>query len=654
MVFVSRKQKQRSRVGFKQGVQGYNKGKCHGFVKESSSRCTYVRLRKTVYDSRINDDSEGVLTFRDVDNSPTNVSPLRPCKDRVGYVDQFRVPSKDSQVHPDLLTNKVYVPALLQSMMAKEYKNHRLRHENCRGDLEIDGYASIKWGLGWQERLKCTKCTYVSQHYKMYHEVERKGSGRRAAQINVGVQIGLASTSIGNSGTCRILNSANIIAPSRTSMQKGANKVNAALQTINEKSMRQIRRTLVYENSRVGQKDPHMFNVEGDSCYNNPIFNSEATPFQAGTVVTTTFCENNTKNKKVLGVHVGSKLCTIGAKLRNKGSNVLCPNHRGHCTANIPQNQAIGDEGQWNTRVASEISTEVKIANFTCDGDSKGFKGVETSQKHTVGHLKDLRHLGNSLRRELNKAPFSKGMLTGHTKSNIRSRFALSVKSRCMAELKCAHKKHRGNIRVLKRVMPNVISTMILCFRGYCGTECRKYSLVCSGHHAQSKNYLPANVKVKMTANDQTVLTKCIEMILGPTALDATKLLTTTQKCEAVNRSYQAVNPKTMNFSRNCGGRIHGQVHKLNVGYGSSVIIKTTELNAHLTRGSKVIAQLGASDRVIKNRKLPSQVMKDRVSRARARQARFKLHEDMHYCKGISDPKPDFSNLPHLSHHEYA
>jgi len=122
VVFVSRKQTLRLGVGFKQGVQVYNKGKCHGFVKESSSRCTYVMLRKPAYDSRINDDNKGVLNFRDVDNSPINVSPLRPCKDMIGYVDQFRVPLKDSQVYPDLLTNKVYVPAFLQPMMAKEYK----------------------------------------------------------------------------------------------------------------------------------------------------------------------------------------------------------------------------------------------------------------------------------------------------------------------------------------------------------------------------------------------------------------------------------------------------------------------------------------------------------------------------------------------------
>ena len=652
MVFVSKKQAHRARVGFKHGNTPAHKGKCRGYVKETNVRTRFVRLDKDAFESRIFDD-EGVLTFRDVDNSVTSVSSLRPLNGRVDYVDRYRG-SQVSQVHTDLLTNKVYVPALLQSMMAKENKMHRSINEKCRGDLVIDGNASVKWGLGWQERLRCTKCRYVGNHYKLYNEVERKGFGRRAAQINVGLQIGIASTSIGNTGTCRILNTANIISPSKSSMQKGANKVSAALQAINENSMKQIRHDLVEENAKIGQQDPHMFNVEGDSCYNNPLFNSEATPFQSGTVVTTTFCENNTRNKKILGVHVGSKLCAIGSRLRNRGSKVLCPNHRGHCSANVLRDQAIGDEGTWNCKVASDISKEVKVANFTCDGDSKGFKGVQSSQKHNVGHLKDLRHLGNSLRRELYKAPFSKGMLTGHTKSNIRSRFALSVKSRCMAELKSAHKKHRGNIKVLKRVMPKVISTMIMCFRGYCGTECRKHSFVCSGNHSQSKNYLPSNVRVKMTANDQTVLHKCIEMVLGPTSLDATRLLTTTQKCEAVNRSFQTVHPKTMTFSRTCVGRIHGQVHTLNIGFGSSVVLKTAELNAHLTRGSRVIEQLAAIDRLNKHRRLPSQVTKAKVSRARARQIKYKMHEDMYYKKGITDPKPDFSNLPHLAHHDYA
>ncbi|KAH3801301.1 hypothetical protein DPMN_154949 [Dreissena polymorpha] len=43
---------------------------------------------------------------------------------------------------------------------------------------------------------------------------------------------------------------------------------------------------------------------------------------------------------------------------------------------------------------------DIKIANFTCDGDSRAFQGVSRSQSHRVGHLKDLRHLGTSLKRE--------------------------------------------------------------------------------------------------------------------------------------------------------------------------------------------------------------------------------------------------------------
>ena len=74
--------------------------------------------------------------------------------------------------------------------------------------------------------------------------------------------------------------------------------------------------------------------------------------------------------------------------MRNRGSKVLCPNHRGHWSANVLRDEPIGDEGTWNCKVASDISKVVKVANFTCDGDSKGFNGVQSSQKHNVGHLK--------------------------------------------------------------------------------------------------------------------------------------------------------------------------------------------------------------------------------------------------------------------------
>jgi len=77
----------------------------------------FVQLNKDAFESSIFDD-EGVLTFRDVDNSVTSASSLRPLNGKNDYVDRYRG-CQVSQVHPDMLTNKVHVPALLQSMMAK-------------------------------------------------------------------------------------------------------------------------------------------------------------------------------------------------------------------------------------------------------------------------------------------------------------------------------------------------------------------------------------------------------------------------------------------------------------------------------------------------------------------------------------------------------
>ena len=109
------------------------------------------------------------------------------------------------------------------------------------------------------------------------------------------------------------------------------------------------------------------------------------------------------------------------------------------------------------------------------------------------------------------------------------------------------------------------------------------------------KNFLLQNVRVKMTETVEILLYRCINLLLGPENLQKTKLLTSTKKCEAVNRSYQAVTPKATTFSRNHRGRIHGQVHKLNHGFANSALIKCGKLNALITKGSSVVKQLASN-----------------------------------------------------------
>ncbi|KAH3862730.1 hypothetical protein DPMN_025703 [Dreissena polymorpha] len=210
-------------------------------------------LERSAFINRIHT-SENILTFCDEDGSETPLKPLRPRVNRACNVDRLNVPAS-SKVHPDLRTNKICVPALLPTMMSTEKRKHRLHNSKCMGVLVIDGVASMKWGFEWKERMKCT-FLYVGKYYKLYNEVNIKGKGRRSAQINIVFQISVASTSIGNTISRRILNASNIIAPTPLAMQKQANNVCAALKSLNKNSMADISKNLVTENAKIGQIVP--------------------------------------------------------------------------------------------------------------------------------------------------------------------------------------------------------------------------------------------------------------------------------------------------------------------------------------------------------------------------------------------------------------
>ncbi|XP_053400585.1 uncharacterized protein LOC128557329 [Mercenaria mercenaria] len=595
MPAVSKRQRNLRLCGFKKGVSNVHRGKKRTYVKHNTDK-RYIRLPKQSYESRIHE-YKGIFTFKDVDGTDTNAVPLRSSAETRTLSDDYSVPD-NMDVHPDLLTNRLYRPLELNQMFNSEIKMHCIGNNACTGDLIIDASVSRKWGICWYERLKCSKCNYKSKFYQLFEHVDSNVRGRKSAKANLGLQLGAMTTPVGNTGLVRILANTNITPPAKNSMRLQSNSVGKAIVELNKNNMHELRQKLKAENKACGNKNPEMTNVEGDSCYNNPLFNADSTPFQAGTIVTTTMCENNTRNKQIIGAFVGVKICKIASELRNKGETVVCPNHRGHCTASLAESDSIGNESRWNSQVATEINHDLSIAHFTGDGDSKGHSGVDKGQSKPVSHLKDIRHLSNSMRRQINKAKFSKNMFSGPHMANLQSRLSLSIRSRCVSELKKAHSVYQGNIEAIKGAMHNVTLTIILCFKGNCGESCKKYSFVCPGNFKQSKNYLPANLKLKMTKSDEATLYSCIQVLLGPNSIELTKLQTSTQKCEAVNRAYTSCMPKSVTYSRNCLGRIHGQILKLNHGYTNSTLLKSQCLGASLPKGTLVIKHLLKSQKL--------------------------------------------------------
>ncbi|KAH3770149.1 hypothetical protein DPMN_171432 [Dreissena polymorpha] len=231
---LSKRKAHLRKAGFKKGTASPKKGQTVAFPTVADNK--YIRLERKAFESRVHT-SNNVLTFKDTDGTDTTVSSLRPRPNASNVVDEYSV-CGDESLHPDLYTNKLMVQAKVQALFNSAFKKHRHDKPNCEGDLNFDAANSVRWGLGWRERLKCTKCLYKSDFHNLYEEVEnKKGPGRRAAKVNIGLQLGLCTTPIRNTGVRRIFNNANIIAPNQAAMQRLSNKVNEKIQSVNTRDM---------------------------------------------------------------------------------------------------------------------------------------------------------------------------------------------------------------------------------------------------------------------------------------------------------------------------------------------------------------------------------------------------------------------------------
>lgn len=331
------------------------------------------RLKKKTYDARIVKRRNGTLVINNTDGTSSPMKILRPQPSSPELVDTYM--SSDDQ-DPNNHTYKFFQPV----EVAKLWNTAIKEHKNCSGTLHFDGKNAQKWGASWRERLVCFTCNYKSKYHSMYEEHETTKRGRKGSKLNTRLQNALVTTPISNQSLINILLQCNIIPPSYSAMQKTANKICSEIVRINRISMKNIRETIKQENEDCGLSDPNLVRAEGDGRYNNPMFKGD-TPFQAGTQVTYVMCENNSNLKRIISVFTGNKLCTTASKLRNKGHEVVCPNHSGTCTANIAQDESIGNEYKWSSECAQEVNDTLIISHFTTDGDSKAIIGVRNAKK---------------------------------------------------------------------------------------------------------------------------------------------------------------------------------------------------------------------------------------------------------------------------------
>jgi hypothetical protein len=603
-------------------MRGKRKNRLHGFQKgniphnkkipgEEANEVTLIEERPGTLNRKITrpskSDFEQISTVTqggksidvlDSDGRPCDTMFLRP--KILGPETMLESHQSADDVDPELKTHRIFQKEKVLELFNQAFREHRRINPTCDSDMEWDEEAEVKWGLGWQEGLKCPKCHYRSGKMKLYNEVTTTSRGRKAASINYGLQVGLSHTAISNTGMSNVLLAMNIPSPSLSAMQKSANKVGDLIVQENEGDMKRIREDLGRLNEVKGLPRNTGVNVEMDSRYNNPPYTCVGnTPYQAASQVCHVTVENMTKKKFVVNMVSKNKLCQKGEIIRRKTGKRPCPDHSG-CTANIPETAVIGNEKQWAKESIKTLSDEgFNTHIITTDPDSSSYRAA--SELHADGMLKyeakhqlDTRHFSNNQRKLVLNSKFSTKMFRGNTvkERNLhQARLSNDLPARCQAEHKGAMQHFGGDQRCVKRSLTYARDSVVLCYQGD-HSQCAKKSFACKGRKRNNwlKNsaFLNENMTVMCSDSDKEKLIQCIDYRLGQKALDKTCLLLTTQKTEAVNRAISNTNPKNKTFSRNYHARQSSAVSSVNHGIGESILKQCKFVGANLVPGSKV------------------------------------------------------------------
>ncbi|CAC5378312.1 unnamed protein product [Mytilus coruscus] len=119
----------------------------------------------------------------------TTVKLLRPHKLSDDYLDEYLEEKSTENRTVDRDLNILMINNLI------------ICHLNKSPKCDVPHFELVQetqWGLGWIWEMKCTKCKFISEKYKLFREINTGRPGRKSATINYGFQTGVINCNIGN------------------------------------------------------------------------------------------------------------------------------------------------------------------------------------------------------------------------------------------------------------------------------------------------------------------------------------------------------------------------------------------------------------------------------------------------------------------------
>ena len=285
------------------------------------------------YRSIISEDSKSsVLLCGATDKKVPQTMILRPSSEKPSLTDSIL---KSANMENTMETYRILHLGKTATMFYDSYAGHSLWRSTCNGKLEFDMKYDIQWGFAWRERLFCKMCGFVGEKFNLYEEISARKPGAKAADINLSVASGLMDTKNGPSDLRYLVMSLQIPPPSYAAMQKHCNFVADKVEIVAAASFARARQQVRRTNVGCGFDSTEPILAGIDSQYNNRLQSAgQNTPMQPATQVSTSIIEMQTKDKKIIGMHVSNKLCS-------KGDHTGCDINSG-CTKNLQDTDVIG------------------------------------------------------------------------------------------------------------------------------------------------------------------------------------------------------------------------------------------------------------------------------------------------------------------------
>ncbi|CAH1246632.1 Hypp7754 [Branchiostoma lanceolatum] len=585
---------------FRKGQKPWNKGLDLMQVKAISSYRRPTEDQEGLY---VNKDRAGNILQNDTEtlNEVGRTMVLRPTKLAGSRIARFLGKKVDSD---EVEGYRIWHAKTAVRACARAQRDHDKHQPDCEGLVRLSFKGEIKKGLATVETLVCDTCKYASPKRKFYTEAKRPGPGAKIAVPNLAVQIAMFNSPIGVRVLREMAAALDLPVPSKSGLQRMANRYSDLMVKKNEDDMETWRETIYDIHLQKGNPPGSGIPAEIDTRYQTPLRSARGKkPGQPSPNSVTSLAENVTPKKLALAVHVRNKICPT--RNLNEGRGKPVPAHK--CPANIPEEAVIGDEKQAARDVAKKMLSgrrKTPVGQLVEDGDSsssKGFKEVmmeETGQKVTA--FKDIVHLGKGVRNRVTTTKWSKEMFPGQDqleRNRVRDRFGNDLCKRLNTEHKLARKRFPQKKKMAAK-MKQVMEAIPYCYAGD-HDRCVAGSLVCRHPRKWKFKDLPAKARENITPSsaDLKLLQKIMEHRLGKTALKKTRCGRTTNKVESLNRQIGKACPKNVLRSRTFAGRVASAVHSSNNGTGMSIAQKRAAANIPLSPNSAVVSGLEGMDR---------------------------------------------------------